>query len=536
MTNPTIYWIDLFCGAGGTTTGIHLAEANAIVLACVNHDAKAIAAHEANHPNAVHFTEDIRDFAVVLKIKKLVDEIRDKDPNCKINIWASLECTNYSKAKGGQPRNADSRTLAEHLFMYIDELNPDYLYIENVREFMAWGPLDVFCKPVSKDKGKDYLKWVNNIKKRGFNFDYRLLNAADFGAYTSRERFFGQFAKKGMPINWPQATHSKKVNSTPGLFEKPRTKWKAVREVLLLDIEGESIFNRKKPLVDNTLERIYAGLVKFSSEVNFTYRNNGGSVNPEEKSKSLDRPMGTILSGNVHNIVKTIFTAAYNSGNDAQRCKSPEEPIGTLTTQNSHAVVSSIHLNTYYGKSGLHSVNSVCPTLTTKDRVAVVNSHFIDQQYSNSLPASIEVPSGALTTVPKLALVNVQKWLLNPQFSSKGSSIEQPCFTLIARMDKKPPYIVSTETGEGSIIIYEDDNPVMVKIKEFMAEHGIIDIKMRMLLVDEMLRIQGFPEGYKLQGTQTDQKKFIGNSVVPLVAQKLVEANYDGIVEWILAA
>ena len=69
-----------------------------------------------------------------------------------------------------------------------------------------------------------------------------------------------------------------------------------------------------------------------------------------------------------------------------------------------------------------------------------------------------------------------------------------------------------------------------------MAEHGIIDIKMRMLLVDEMLRIQGFPEGYKLQGTQTDQKKFIGNSVVPLVAQKLVEANYDGIVEWILAA
>jgi DNA (cytosine-5)-methyltransferase 1 len=500
MKNPTIYWIDLFCGAGGTTTGIHLAEANAIVLACVNHDAKAIAAHQANHPKAVHFTEDIRDFAVVLKIKKLVDEVRAAEPNCKINIWASLECTNYSKAKGGQPRNADSRTLAEHLFMYIDELNPDYLYIENVREFMSWGPLDVFCKPVSRDKGKDYLKWVNNIKKRGFNFDYRLLNAADFGAYTSRERFFGQFAKKGMPINWPQATHSKKVNGSPGLFEKPRTKWKAVREVLLLDIEGESIFNRKKPLVDNTLERIYQGLLKFSSEINFTYRNNGGSVNPEEKSKSLDRPMGTILSGNTHNIVKTI------------------------------------HLNTYYGKSGLHSVDSVCPTLTTKDRVAVVNSHFLEQQYSNSLPASIEVPSGALTTVPKLALVNVQKWLLNPQFSSKGSSIEDPCFTLIARMDKKPPYIVSATTGEGSIIIYEGENPVMVKIKEFMASHGIIDIKMRMLLVDEMLRIQGFPEGYKLEGTQTDQKKFIGNSVVPLVAQKLVEANYEGIIELILAA
>lgn len=495
MKNPTIYWIDLFCGAGGTTTGIHLANANAIVLACVNHDAKAIASHEVNHPDCIHFTEDIRNFEVVLKIKKLVDSVRAKDSNCIINIWASLECTNYSKAKGGLPRNADSRTLAEHLFMYIDELNPDYLYIENVREFMAWGPLDVFMKPVSKDKGKDYLKWVANIKKRGFNFDFRLLNAADFGAYTSRERFFGQFAKKGMPINWPKATHSKKVNAAPGLFEKPRSKWKAVREVLSLDIEGESIFDRKKPLVDNTLERIYAGLLKFSHEVNFRYRNNGGSVDPQEKSKSLNQPMGTILSGNTHNIVKTV------------------------------------HLNTYYGNSGLHSADAPSPTLTTKDRVAIVKSHFLDQQYSNSLPASIEVPSGTLTTVPKLSLVNVQQWLLNPQFSSKGSSIEDPCFTLIARMDKKPPYIVAAETSQGVIVIYENDSSVMVRIKEFMALNGIIDIKMRMLLVDEMLRIQGFPEGYILGGTQTDQKKFIGNSVVPLVAQKLVEANSDALIE-----
>jgi DNA (cytosine-5)-methyltransferase 1 len=536
MTEPIVFWIDLFCGAGGTTTGIHLAEANAIVLACVNHDAKAIASHEINHPDCVHFTEDIRDFAVVVKIKKLVYAARIKHPGCKINIWASLECTNYSKAKGGQPRNADSRTLAEHLFMYIDELEADYLWIENVREFMAWGPLDVFMKPVSRDKGKDYLKWISNIKKRGYNFDYRLLNSADFGAYTSRERFFGQFAKKGLPIAWPKATHSKKVNAAPGLFEKPRAKWKAVREVLNLDIEGESIFDRKKPLVDNTLERIYAGLVKFSHEVNFRYRNNGGSVDPQEKSKSLDQPMGTILSGNTHNIVKTIFLKKYFSGRPAGKVTSINSPAGTITTVGNQGIVSAIHLNTYYGNSGLHSADAPSPTLTTKDRVAVVNSHFIDQQYSNSLPASIEVPAGVLTTVPKLALVNVQKWLLNPQFSSKGSSIEDPCFTLIARMDKKPPYIVSTSTGEGQIIIYENDSPVMVRIKEFMAEHGIIDIMMRMLMVDEMLRIQGFPTDYKLGGTQTDQKKFIGNSVVPLVAQKLVEANYEALAEKMLVA
>ena len=505
MENPTIYWIDLFCGAGGTTTGIHLANANAKVLACVNHDAKAIESHQANHPDCHHFTEDIRDFAVVLKIKKLVDEIRIADPGCLINIWASLECTNYSKAKGGQPRNADSRTLAHHLFMYIDELDINYLYIENVREFMAWGPLDVFGKPISKDKGKDYLKWISDIKKRGFDYDFRLLNSADFGAYTSRERYFGQFAKKGLPINWPQATHSKKLTLSPGIVDQPKEKWKAVRDVLSLEVEGESIFNRKKPLVDNTLERIYAGLVKFKDEVNFTYRNNGGSVAPEEKSKSLDRPLGTILSGNTHNIVKTIFIKKH-------------------------------HLNTYYGNSGLHSVDNPSPTLTTKDRIAVINSHFIDQQYGSSKPASISKPAATLTVHPKLALVHVSKFLMNPQFDSKGSSIDKPCFTLIARMDKRPPYIVSAENGKGSIVIYESDSSVMVRIKEFMAEHGIVDVKMRMLLIEEMILIQGFPEGYELKGTQTDQKKFIGNSVVPLVAQKLVEANSSGLIEFLKVA
>jgi DNA (cytosine-5)-methyltransferase 1 len=533
MIKQKIYWIDLFCGAGGTTTGIHLAGST--VLACVNHDAKAIASHEINHPDCVHFTEDIRDFKVVLKLKKLVNELRKKEPNCIVNIWASLECTNYSKAKGGLPRDADSRTLAEHLFMYIDELNPDYLYIENVREFMAWGPLDVFLKPISRDKGKDYLKWITNIKKRGFNFDYKLINSADHGAYTSRERFFGQFARKGMPISWPQATHSKKVNSAPGLFEKPRTKWKAVREVLSLEIEGESIFDRKKPLVDKTLERIYAGLLKFSNQDAFISQRNSGD--PKSKIVDLNNPARTLTkTGGNQEIVKVCFTKVYNSGNDKNRSKSIDEPIGSLTTQNSHAVVSSIHLNTYYGNGGVHSIENPSPTLTTKDRVSVINSHFLDQQYGNSVPASVETPSGSLTTVPKLALVHVQQWLLNPQFSCKGSSIENPCFTLIARMDKKPPYIVSTATGEGQIIIYENDSPIMVKIKEFMAENGIIDIKMRMLLVEEMLKIQGFPEGYYLGGTQTDQKKFISNSVVPLVAQRLVESNAEAVKKYLIAA
>jgi len=122
--NINVYWIDLFAGAGGTSTGIHLANANCKVVACVNHDATAIASHKENHPNTKHFIEDIRDINVVYKLKKIVKELRKKEPNCYINIWASLECTNYSKAKGGLPRNADSRTLAWELIMYFRTFKP----------------------------------------------------------------------------------------------------------------------------------------------------------------------------------------------------------------------------------------------------------------------------------------------------------------------------------------------------------------------------------------------------------------------------
>ena len=198
-----IYWIDLFCGAGGTSSGIHLANENTKVLACVNHDANAIKSHAENHPQAHHFTEDIRDFEVVIKLKKLVDQVRQNEPEAKINIWASLECTNFSKAKGGQSRNADSRSLAEHMFMYIEQLDPDYFWVENVREFMSWGPLDEKGKPISKQNGQDYLKWVENIQLHGYDFDFKILNSADYGSYQSRERLFLQFPRKGNPIAWP---------------------------------------------------------------------------------------------------------------------------------------------------------------------------------------------------------------------------------------------------------------------------------------------------------------------------------------------
>lgn len=520
-----LLYIDLFCGAGGTSTGVNAArldgEKCADVIACVNHDANAIASHASNHPEALHFTEDIR----TLELSPLVAHTaikRSENPDAFVVLWASLECTNFSKAKGGMPRDADSRTLAEHLFRYIEAINPDYIQIENVEEFMSWGDMDENGKPLSMDRGRLYRRWVNNVKKYGYRFEYRILNSADYGAYTSRKRFFGIFAKKGLHIVFPEPTHSKEPQKT--LFNDLK-RWKPVKDVLDLEDEGLSIFARKKALSEKTLERIYAGLVKFVAGGKDAFLVKWNSMNRKGiyHAPSIDEPCPTVATQNRLGVATVQFLSKQYSGHPDSKNTSIEEPAGTITCIDHHAFVSA-----YYGNGHNHPIDEPAPTLTTKDRLSLITSQFLDMQYGNGTPASIEVPANTVTTNPKFNLVTVKPcksyYLMNPQFASAGGSIERPCFTLIARMDKMPPYLVATGTGDVAINVYDTDTPMTVKIKEFMALYGIVDIKMRMLNIHELKRIMGFPDSYVLVGTQADQKKFIGNAVEVNMARVLCEA------------
>ena len=539
-----LLYIDLFCGAGGTSTGVENTRYEgrqcAKVIGCVNHDANAIASHAANHPDAMHFTEDIR----TLELSPLIAHIakmRKLYPDAFVVLWASLECTNFSKAKGGQPRDADSRTLAEHLFRYIEAINPDYIQIENVEEFMSWGDLDENGKPISKDAGRLYQQWVANVCGYGYRFVHRILNSADYGAYTSRRRFFGIFAKGSLPIVFPEPTHSKE--GAAGLFGRLH-RWKPVREVLDFSDEGESIFGRKKPLVDATLERIYAGLIKFvaGGKEAFMVKWNSMSRAGKYHAPGIDEPCPTVATQSRLGVAQVSFLSKYYGGSPEGKSVSVEEPAGAITTRDHHSFITA-----YYGNGHNHSIDEPAPTLTTKDRLA-----FVDMQYGNGTPCDIETPAPTVTTNPKHQLVTCKPWimntsfkntgssidepaqtvtanrkwhyLMNPQFQSAGGSVDSPCFTLIARMDKMPPYLIQTEQGEMAIVIEPDDSPAMVKIKQFMALYGIIDIKMRMLRIPELKRIMGFPSDYVLVGTQADQKKFIGNAVEVNMARVLCEA------------
>ncbi|MDD3194385.1 MAG: DNA cytosine methyltransferase [Paludibacter sp.] len=526
-----LIYIDLFSGAGGTSTGVETSGV-AKVIACVNHDANAIASHAANHPEALHFVEDVRTLDVT-KIIAHTKFMKRQHPDAKLVLWASLECTNFSKAKGGLPRDADSRTLAYSLYKhydpirnkyldgigYIQALDPDYIQIENVEEFMSWGEMDANGKPISRQNGINYMRFVNDICNLGYHTDFRILNSADFGAYTSRKRLFLQFAKCNLAITWPEPTHCK--GGSVGMFDEFK-KWKPVKDVLDFSDEGVSIFERKKPLSDKTLERIYAGLIKFVA---------GG---------------------------KNKFISKYFSGHPESKNISVEQPSGAITTKDHHSIVTCRFISAYYSNGdNVSSIEYPSPTVTTKDRLTIVNTKFLDMQYGNGMPSNLNNPAPTVTTNPKHHLVTVTPWimntnygnigsginvpaptitanrkwhyLLNPQYMNAGGSVDNPAFTLIARMDKMPPYLVNAESGEVAIMIHESDTIQMIKIKEFMCMYGIVDIKMRMLKIPELKMIMGFPENYKLIGTQAEQKKYIGNAVEVTMARALCGATARGL-------
>lgn len=549
LSDIELFVIDLFCGAGGLSEGVEEARLNgnrcAKVVCCVNHDKNAILSHDANIPDALHFIEDIRTLELS-PINTIVERIRELYPDSMIMLHVSLECTNFSKAKGGQPRDADSRTLAEHLFRYIDVIAPDYIQIENVEEFMSWGDMDENGKPISMDKGRLYQKWVRNVKKYGYNFEHRILNAADFGAYTTRKRFFGIFAKKSLPIVFPEPTHCK--GGRQDMFSRLE-KWKPVKDVLDFSDEGTTIF-REKPLAEKTLERIYNGLIKFvaGGKDAFLVKYNSMNRTGKYNAPGIDEPCPVVTTQNRLGVAQVCFLSKQFSGHPESKNVSVEEPAGTITCRDHHAFVSA-----HYGNGFNRSVNEPSATVTTKDILSLVTPRFIANEYSGGgQHTSIDNICPAILTNPKQKLITCKPWimntsfsnigsnieepaqtitanrkwhyLMNPQFNSAGSSVDNPCFTLIARMDKMPPYLVATESGQIAIEIYDNDSPMTVKIKEFMSLYGIVDIKMRMLRIPELKRIMGFPEDYVLVGTQADQKKFIGNAVEVTQAKKNAEA------------
>ena len=351
--------IDCFAGGGGASVGIEMALGRPFDIA-INHDPQAIRMHKVNHPDTLHLTEDI--FKVDLQ--RYV-----KGPHVAL-MWASPDCTSHSKAKGGQPRKSGLRILPWAVYKHAKTILPDVIIMENVEEIQQWGPLDENGHPIKERQGEDYKKFISAMKGLGYIFDSRELVAADYGAPTTRKRWYAIFRRDGKDIVWPEQTH----------FKDSEPKWKQCGEYIDWSDLGKSIFDRPKPLADATQKRIANGIRKYILErepyivqdkraAAFIIQYHGEQKAGDARGQLLSEPIKTIDTSNRYGLVTAFITKFYKSG-IGQGC---DEPLHTITTSPGHFGLVSAFLIKYYGTGGGQELKMPLATITTKDRFGLVN-------------------------------------------------------------------------------------------------------------------------------------------------------------------
>ena len=409
--------IDCFAGGGGASVGIEMALGRHVDIA-INHDPQAIRMHQTNHSNTLHLTEDI--FKVDLE--KYVN-----GQHVSL-MWASPDCTSHSKAKGGQPRNQGLRILPWAVYKHAKKILPDVVIMENVEEIQQWGPLDEHGKPIPEKRGEEYNRFIKSMKNIGYAFDSRELVAADYGAPTTRRRWYAIFRRDGKPIVWPEITHKK-------------NDWLQCGDYIDWSDLGKSIFDRPKPLAEATQKRIANGIRKFIVDnpnpyiVNdnkafaFIIQYHGEQKIGESRGQLLTEPIKTIDTSNRYGLVTAFVTKFYKSGT-GQLCG---EPLHTITTSPGHFGVVSAFLVKYYGndKDG-QSLEKPLGTIVTKDRFGLVNvaldikgeKYFIYDIFLRMLkPEELKVMQG----FPKDYIIdrdyNWQKYPISEQVKRIGNSV-----------------------------------------------------------------------------------------------------------------
>lgn len=355
--------IDCFAGGGGASVGIEMALGRPVDLA-INHDPDAILMHKTNHPDTLHLTEDI--FKVDLQ--KYV-----KGQHVAL-MWASPDCTSHSKAKGGKPREKGLRILPWAVYKHAKAILPDVIIMENVEEIQQWGPLDKDGHPIPERKGEDYKKFITDMKSLGYIFDSRELVAADYGAPTTRKRWYAIFRRDEKEIIWPEPTHSK-----TGTYGK---EWLWCGDYIDWTDLGKSIFDRPKPLAEATMRRIANGYVKYvvnnphpyivnnQKSVAFLIQYHGETKTGDSRGQLLTEPIKTIDTSNRYGLVTAFITKFYKSG-IGQGC---DEPLQTITTSQGHFGLISAFLIKYYGTGCGQELSAPLGTITTKDRFGLVNA------------------------------------------------------------------------------------------------------------------------------------------------------------------
>lgn len=547
--------VDLFCGAGGASTGLELALSRLKMChkgLAINHWAVAVDTMKRNHPDI-----DTKQMTIEEAVPA------DLVPSGEVDLlWASPSCTHHSRAKGGKPRSNQLRAQPELVLTWLDQLFVRRIIIENVPEFVDWGPLNKDGKPIERLKGSCFRSWVASIKARNYAVEWRVVNCADYGDATSRRRFFLKAVRKGCGrIRWPEPTHAE--NPQQDLFGHELKKWRGVRECLDLSDTGKSIFNREKPLAENTLRRIMVGLRKYNG-LDFQMDMLGSDKGDGSRVRPLSAPLPPQHAGGNRSAVVRPFIVRMNRHCTAE---SVDAPISVITTSGAHHMLCQPLILDHFKDGEAKPPDAPMPAQTTHDRFSMITPYLITEQ-ANNAPRGIDKPLRAQTTVRKDYLFT--PLVLGQQGCAAARPIDEPCPTIATggavrmitplvlgryacakcRPATKPmptltcggamrvitPLILnmSRPGGNDSGRVRSADKPIQTLttsdsvqgIFPVLEDGRIIDIRIRMLKPSELAAAHSFPKDYVLTGNRGEQVKQIGNSVPVMTAAAMCEADF----------
>jgi DNA (cytosine-5)-methyltransferase 1 len=556
--------IDLFAGGGGASEGIKMALGRDPDVA-VNHDPLAVAMHKANHPGTMHVCQDIWSCPPNWATKG--------EPVAL--LWGSPDCTHHSKAKGGPPnRDEKRRDLAWVIVKWAREVRPTVIILENVEEFTSWGPCDRHGIPIKSQAGASFRSFKATLRRLGYAVQHRELRACDYGAPTIRKRLFLIARRDGRPIVWPEATHG------PG---KPLP-YRTAAQCIDWTLECPSIFERKKPLAENTLKRIATGIKRYVLDAAQPFIVGIDNHGARSATWPSDKPLSTVVGQAKHALVTPYFVGAGGPAYGGKPVQA-DKPFGTLMTENHQALVAPTMIQTGYGEregQAPRALDLGAPlgTVVAGGQKHALVSAFLAKHYGGVVGHEMERPIGSVTTVDHHSLVtaHVQRDFGN----SVGHAADEPCGTVTAGGGGKSGLVTShlvklrgtckdgqpvdepaatiTSGGnhlgevraflmkyygeggqwqspaEGMHTIPTKDRMGLVTVMVQGQPYVIADIGMRMLQPRELYRAQGFPDSYIIgddpaQGlalTKKDMVRMCGNSVCPPIAAALIRANYSG--------
>lgn len=503
--------VDSFAGGGGASTGIELATGRPVDIA-IDHDPDAILMHKTNHPHTEHIQASVWD----------VDPVEVCAGRPVGLLWASPDCKHFSKAKGGKPVDKHIRGLAWIVLRWAGTVRPRVIILENVEEFQTWGPVRR-GRPVKSKAGQTFTKWLGQLRDLGYDVEWRELVAADYGAPTTRKRFFLIARCDGRPIVWPERTHAPRDSEAVKAGKlKP---WRSAAEIIDWSATGYSIFaskrelkekygvNAVRPLADNTLRRVIRGVDKFTlkSGKPFIFQ-----CKFDNQPQSVDNPLGTITAVNSHHVIAPSLIQYHTERHEHVRGQDVTEPLMTIDAANRYELAAA-SLTAYYG-ADRHGQDAKAPlrTVTARDRAGLTLASLVKMKGTN-LGGAVSEPVQTIT----------------------AGGGHHGVVTTEVRKAEPGAELHNWPKIRGLLNIHcgyalADDEVLLLELGG--AWYFIADIGLRMLIPRELYRANGFPDDYIIDRDYTGREypKFkqtarCGNAVPPPFAEALVRANLP---EW----